>query len=384
MNFAKSDDLTFGMELELQIVSSQSGRLSPSSAEIWEELRHLSNADRFSLEATLSTIELNTSVHSDADEMLFEALELAKTLTELARPRNLVIRGGGTQLTQFWNERVIAPTPRAQELTERFGFLPKRFSTYGMHVHIGASSTANALLLGNALQALTPLFIALSAASPFLQMADTGFCASRPLEPLIYPHGGPMPRLKDWAHFERTADEIFSTGLANSLKDVYWDVRPKPEFGTIEVRVFDTPLSVHKAVALAAFTRACATLVLNGTLALPEAQPDCTSDRVSRFLACRDGMNADLFDPFSQSWLPATEMFEQLCDAIASSKGWGSDLRHIQSLRKLILHEQDSQVMRDAWLDSQAPYRQAPDVLLAHYSNTLSGLLLTPISRETV
>ncbi len=195
MNFAKSEDLTFGLELELQIVNRQDGRLSPSSGEFWEVLKHKDNVGRFSLEATLATIEMNTSVHDDADAMLAETLALTKTLTDLATPLGLVLRGGGTQLTQFWNERVIAPTPRAQELTERFGFLPKRFSTYGMHVHIGASSEANAILIGNALQALTPLFIAMSAASPFLQMADTGFCASRPLEPLIYPHGGPMPKV---------------------------------------------------------------------------------------------------------------------------------------------------------------------------------------------
>lgn len=273
MNFAKSEDLTFGLELELQIVNRQDGRLSPSSGEFWEVLKHKDNVGRFSLEATLATIEMNTSVHDDADAMLAETLALTKTLTDLATPLGLVLRGGGTQLTQFWNERVIAPTPRAQELTERFGFLPKRFSTYGMHVHIGASSEANAILIGNALQALTPLFIAMSAASPFLQMADTGFCASRPLEPLIYPHGGPMPRFDDWAQFERISDEIFSTKLAHSLKDIYWDVRPKPEFGTIEVRVFDTPLSLSKAVAMAAFTRGCAALVLGGALTLPKTLP---------------------------------------------------------------------------------------------------------------
>lgn len=382
MNFAKSDDLTFGMELELQIVSSQNGRLSPSSAKFWDSLKHRENAARYSLEATLATIEMNTSVHNDADEMLSEALALAATLTALATPMNMVIRGGGTQLTQFWNERVIAPTARAQELTARFGFLPKRFSTYGMHVHIGASSTDHAILIGNGLQALTPLFIAISAASPFLQMADTGFCASRPLEPLIYPHGGPMPKLKDWTHFEHVAQEIFSTGLANSLKDVYWDVRPKPEFGTIEVRVFDTPLSVHKAVAMAAFTRACAALILNGTLKLPDAPAPTTADKVSRFMACRDGIEADLFDPFAQVWVPARQLLENLCNAIDKSPGSDTDRRHIAALRDLVLCQQDSQVMRDAWNDSQAPYRQAPDVLLAHYSNTLSNLLLLPMSRE--
>lgn len=380
MEFSKSDDLSFGMELELQIVSSQTGRLSPSSSEFWESLKLRQDAARYSLEATLSTIEMNTSVHNNADAMLNEATALAATLAELARAKNLVIRGGGTQLTQFWNERVVAPTPRAQELTQRFGFLPKRFSTYGMHVHIGASTADKALQMGNGLQALVPLFIAMSAASPFLQMSDTGFCASRPLEPLIYPHGGAMPRFRDWAQFEISAHEIFSTGLAHSLKDIYWDVRPKPEFGTIEVRVFDTPLSVHKAVALAAFTRACAGLLLDGSLTLKDALPNATAERVSRFKACRDGMDAELFDPFTQEWMPARQLLEKINDAILVSPVSPADLPHIEALRGLITVQQDCQVMRNAWSESQAPYRQAPDVLLAHYSNNLSSYLLSPLS----
>lgn len=380
MQFSKSDDLTFGMELEFQIVSDRTGLLSPSSLEFWEALQQRNDAPRFSLEATLATIELNTSVHRDSSEMLEEVIGLTKTLTDLATPRSLLIRGGGTQLTQFWNDRVFAPTGRAELLSQKFGFLPKRFSTYGMHVHIGASSADRAIALGNGLQALVPLFIAMSAASPFLQMSDTGFCASRPLEPLIYPHGGPMPRLKDWSEFEELADEMFSTKLATSLKDVYWDVRPKPEFGTIEVRVFDTPISVYKAVAMAAFTRACAALVLEGKLVLPDAPSPPTAERVSRFLACRDGLAAQLFDPFCQSWLPARDWFNSLCEAIAALPVGGSDLSHIADLRKHCARVQDCQLMRDAWQESHAPYGQDADVLLADYSKTISGHLLAPIS----
>lgn len=380
MQFSQSDDLTFGMELEFQIVNDRTGLLSPSSLEFWDALQQRKDAPRFSLEATLATIELNTSVHSDASEMLEEVIGLTRALTDLATPKNLLIRGGGTQLTQFWNDRVVAPTARAELLSQKFGFLPKRFSTYGMHVHIGASSADRAIAMGNALQALVPLFIAMSAASPFLQMSDTGFCASRPLEPLIYPYGGPMPRLKDWSEFEHLADEMFSTKLATSLKDVYWDVRPKPEFGTIEVRVFDTPISVCKAVAMAAFTRACAALVLDGKLVLPDTPSPPTAERVSRFLACRDGLDAQLFDPFGQTWLPARDWLNRLCELIAASPVGGSDLHHVADLQKHCARVQDCQLMRDAWSEAQTSYKQEADVLLAHYSTTISGHLLAPIS----
>lgn len=379
MQFAKSDDLTFGMELEFQIVNDRTGLLSPSSLEFWDALEQRNDASRFSLEATLATIELNSSVHTDANEMLEEVTGLTNTLNHLATPKNLLIRGGGTQLTQFWNDRVFAPTARAEVLSQKFGFLPKRFSTYGMHVHIGASSADRAIAIGNGLQALVPLFIAMSAASPFLQMSDTGFCASRPLEPLIYPFGGPMPRMKGWSDFEHLADKMFSTKLATSLKDVYWDVRPKPEFGTIEVRVFDTPISIYKAVAMAAFTRACAALVLEGKLVLPDAASPPTAERVSRFLACRDGLDAQLFDPFEQTWLSARDWLNSLCEVIAESPVGGPDLHHIGALQKHCARVQDCQLMRDAWRDSQALCGKESDDVLAHYSNAISGHLLAPM-----
>lgn len=379
MQFSKSDDLSFGMELELQIVSDSTGLLSPSSLEFWDALQQRDDASRFSLEATLATIELNTSVHTDAGEMLKEVIGLTNTLTNLATPKGLLIRGGGTQLTQFWNDRVFAPTARAEQLSQKFGFLPKRFSTYGMHVHIGASSADRAIAIGNGLQALVPLFIAMSAASPFLQMSDTGFCASRPLEPLIYPFGGPMPCLKNWAEFESLAHEMFSTELATSLKDVYWDVRPKPEFGTIEVRVFDTPISVHKAIAMAAFTRACAALVLDGKLVLPDAASPSTAERVSRFLACRDGLDAQLFDPFGQTWRSARDWFNRLCKVIADASDGGSDLHYILELQQHCAVSQDCQLMRDAWCESQSLCGKEAVEVLAHYSKSISAHLLASI-----
>lgn len=379
MQFNKSEPLTFGMELEFQIVSNETGRLSPSGMAFWGAVKDRADVDRFALEATLSTIEMNTSVHKNADSMIAETLSLTQTLCDVAEPLGLLIRGGGTQMTQFWNDRIMAPTGRAEELALRFGYLPKRFSTYGMHVHVGAPSANDAILLGNALQALTPLFIALSAASPFLQLSDTGFCASRPLEPLIYPHGGPMPRMKDWAEFEDITDEIFSTELAASLKDIYWDVRPKPEFGTIEVRVFDTPLSIHKAVALAAFTRACASLALSGKLVLPTKSSLHNAERVSRFFACRDGMDAKLFDVFSQAWMPARDMLKNLVEMIRLSPVCDIDLQHIQTLVAQLDSEQDCKTMRNVWESLQnehTPLQTRDDDMLAKYSQILSNKLL--------
>ena len=377
MKFAPSDALTFGLELEFQIINQTTGLLSPSSLEIWRALEAHEDIARFSLEATLSTMEINSSVHTTGDAMYDEVETLAVHIREIAHTLGLDIRGGGTQMAQFWNDRIMAPTDRAQELEAKFGFLPKRFSTYGMHVHIGIPSGDEAIRVANVLQAMAPLFIAMSAASPFLQLSDTGFAAARPLETLMYPHGGPMPELRHWAHLEAVCDELFATDLANSLKDIYWDVRPKPEFGTVEVRVFDTPLSIKKAVAMAAFTRACASLALDGRLRISSKPPPATAQRVSRFLACRDAMGADLYNPFIGEWMPARTWLAQLLQAIKEQPTYAADASQLAYLESQMDAKQDHEIMRTAWADIQArnPNTDDKSWSLPRYSHEVCQLL---------
>jgi carboxylate-amine ligase len=377
MEFSQSAALTFGLELEFQIVVEKTGLLSPSSLEIWKELSDREDVARFSLEATLSTMEINSSVHTTAQAMYTEVETLTEHIQSVAQAMGLNIRGGGTQMAQFWNERVMAPTDRARELERKFGFLPKRFSTYGMHVHIGMTSGDNAIRVGNLLQCLCPLFIAMSAASPFLQLADTGFAAARPLETLMYPHGGAMPEIRNWAHFKEITGELFDTQLASTLKDIYWDVRPKPEFGTVEIRVFDTPLSINKAVAMAAFSRACASLALDGHLSVSSKTTPTTTKNVSRFLACRDGMEAVLFNPFAGEWMPARIWLEQLLDAIQNQPIYAIDSSHLDLLLEKMNGMQDYQTMRKTWADLQSinPNPKDLDWSLPRYAFELSKLL---------
>lgn len=380
MDFKKSEALTFGLELEYQIVSNQTHKLFPGADRLHDLLSATKHHGSFALEATQSTIEINSAVHNDAGEMGEEVAQLVQQIRTHALSIGCDIRGGGTNMTQFWNERVMSSSDRARELSARFGFLPKRFSTYGMHVHVGMPSADEAIRVANALQGWVPLFISMSAASPFLQLSDTGFAASRPLEPLVYPTGGPLPFYANWSQFEAGVQELFDTGLAKSMKDIYWDVRPKPEFGTIEVRVFDTPLSVHKAVALAAFVRAVAALALHDVLKQDRSPQFDLQHKVSRFLACRDGMDAELFDPCTGRRVVARHWMVSLGEAIAQHRYASPDLPMIRSLVESLTSEEDHLVMREVWRKMSHAYvgEHAAEETLAGFSQAMRSRLLTP------
>ena len=103
-----------------------------------------------------------------------------------------------------------------------------------------------------------PHFIALAASSPFYQGVDTAFDSSRLSIVNAFPLSGTMPLVHAWAEFNRYFDQMFDLGIVASMKDFYWDIRPKPEYGTVEIRVCDTPLTVDRAAQIAAYAQALA------------------------------------------------------------------------------------------------------------------------------
>ena len=163
-----------------------------------------------------------------------------------------------TFLFQQWSERQIFDTPRFQYLSELYGYLAKQFTVFGQHVHIGCPDPDSALFLLHSMSRFIPHFIALSASSPYVQGVDTGFHSARLNSVFAFPLSGRAPFVLTWDSFEEYFSKMVNTGVVNSMKDFYWDIRPKPGFGTIEVRVMDTPLSVDRAAAIACYIQTLA------------------------------------------------------------------------------------------------------------------------------
>src|SRR5690606_877548 len=132
-----------------------------------------------------------------------------------------------------WAQRRIFPTERFSALYALYGYLAKQFTVFGQHVHIGCSSGDAAIRLTHQLARFVPHFIALAAASPFSQGEDTSFDSSRLHAISVFPLSGHMPAVEDWSAFARYYARMAGFGIVRCMKDLYWDVRPKPEFGTV-------------------------------------------------------------------------------------------------------------------------------------------------------
>jgi glutamate---cysteine ligase / carboxylate-amine ligase len=303
--FKASDALTMGVELELQLVNPTDLDLSASAM----DMLHLLERSRFpgdvKPEITESMIEIATDVHTRHEPLLAQLRQMRDVLVAAGERLNVGICGGGTHPFQRWFHQRIFAKSRFQELSSLYGYLAKQFTVFGQHVHIGCRSPDEGLFLLHALNRYLPHFIALSASSPYSQGVDTLFDTARLNSVFAFPLSGRAPFILRWPEFERDYfAKMEKTGVVKSMKDFYWDIRPKPEYGTIELRVCDTPLTVERAAALACYLQALCRMLLAGEEA-PPAADDYLVYNYNRFQACRFGLDGTIVHPQSNDnlWL---------------------------------------------------------------------------------
>jgi glutamate---cysteine ligase / carboxylate-amine ligase len=243
---------------------------------------------------------------------------LRDAVCEAADLLNVGVCGGGAHPFQSWTERHIADGPRMHYISDLYGYLAKQFTVFGQHVHVGCADSDSAVQLVHGLSRYVPHFIALAASSPFFQGEDTAFDCSRMNTISSFPLSGRMPFVRDWAEFHAYFEKMRATGVVNSMKDFYWDIRPKPEFGTVEVRVFDTPLCVERAAALAIYVQSIARLILAGP-ALDITEDAYLAYTFNRFQACRFGIHGEIVDPISRERRPLDQDIRETIAAIRQS-----------------------------------------------------------------
>jgi len=295
--FGKSSALSLGVELELQLVNTVDFDLTSASNDLLELLSRKPFPGTVTPEMTQSMIEIATGIQTEHAPLLAELRGMRDTLTAACDRLNIGIAGGGTHPFQRWSEQRVFDKPRYQEISQLYGYLAKQFTVFGQHVHIGCASGDDALFLLHSLSRYVPHFIALSASSPYFQGVDTLFDSARLNSVFAFPLSGRAPFTLSWDDFANNYfTKMEATGVVKSMKDFYWDIRPKPEYGTIELRVCDTPLTVERAAALACYLQAICRRLLERVEPEPQ-EDDYLVYTFNRFQACRFGLDGTMVDP---------------------------------------------------------------------------------------
>ena len=316
LDFKRSNPLTMGVELELMVLNTHNHDLVRGAPDLLARLEKVRMQGEVKPEITESMIEVNTSVNETYDGLLAELVDVRDAIVVAAGRLNVEVAGGGAHPFHKWTERRIFPTERFQRVSALYGYLAKQFTVFGQHIHIGVESGDDAIYLTHHLAPLIPHFIALSASSPFSQGEDTSFETSRLHAVSAFPLSGQLPPVNTWAEFNRYFDEMRGYGIVESMKDFYWDIRPKPEYGTIEIRVCDTPLTVDLAAQLAAYAQTLAAELLRNRRHEP-VQPMYRVYGYNRFQASRFGFEGELVDPFRTRHLRIREDILETLERLA-------------------------------------------------------------------
>jgi len=334
ITFRGSARPSLGVELEFQLLDARTLALTGAGdavlASVPPEFRGSIKPEFYA-----SCVEVNTGVCRDAAEV---AADLGPKLAAAARAAaryGTLLGWGGSHPFSHWRDQAVVPSPRYRELATLYRETLHRQVTFGLHVHVGVPDGDAAVRVCDRIVAHLPALLALSVNSPFWCGRATGLLSHRMEVMGASPTGGLPPWLSGWGDYAGLIDRLTSADLIGTSKDLWWDVRPSPEHGTVEVRICDMPSDLPSVLGLAALTQ-CLVVALsreNCGAALDEG--GLMIVRQNRWRAARFGLGAELVDPYTGDAAPARRVCKDLVErlrGVAEELECASELGLVRSM----------------------------------------------------
>ncbi len=258
IDFNSSPGPSLGIEVELELVDAETGALASAATDILTELGQ-GHPDgehpKAKHELFECTIEIITGVCQDVAEARADLEATLALVQTAAAARGLAVLCSGTHPFSVWSQQQVSPNPRYARLIQEMQWMAKRLQIFGVHVHVGVRSPEKAVSIANALAGYIPHFLALSASSPYWEGRDTGLASSRSKVFEGLPTAGLPAPIEDWADFERFMETLVSSAAISTVREVWWDIRPHPDFGTVELRMCDGIPTMSEICAVAALAQ---------------------------------------------------------------------------------------------------------------------------------
>jgi len=308
-NFGRA--LTVGVEEELWILDGDTLELAPAVEQLVSgaEGRSLPGAIKTELHA--SVVEITNDVAAAPDDAVDQIAELRRGAAEIARANGLLVAAAGSHPTSRPDEQEIAPDERYREFVEYAGPSARRQGVSGLHVHVGMPSADDCFRVMDSILPWLPLVLALSANSPYFAGKETGMLSIRAEVLGFLPRAGAPPPLRSYAEWEAFVERMVATGLASTYTSFWWDVRPNPAFGTLEIRAPDQPTSLERTRAFVRLLHTLCAWALDAP-ARPYDPADRGIYQQNRWAASRFGPHGKLIHPDRAEALSVPELLREL------------------------------------------------------------------------
>jgi carboxylate-amine ligase len=301
---------TLGVEEEVMLLDQQSWALASRIDSVLPRLPHGSEGS-YTAETHGSAVEIQTGVHARVGDAIEELGSLRRELDQTLRPLSMRAASAGTHPFAVWQEIVVSAGERYQFVYGSMRELARREPTFGLHVHVGVGDAEAAIYAANRLRTHIPLLLALSVNSPFWQGRDTGLASARTPLFQAFPRVGIPRPFVDYAEYVESVDVLIRCDAVPEPTFLWWDVRPQPRFGTVEVRIMDAQTKLSDTAAIAALVQCIVRSEVEEGDHLERPMPHEVLSE-NRFLAARDGMEADLIEPELGRRVPARELLADL------------------------------------------------------------------------
>jgi len=318
---------TVGIEEEVMLLDATSWALAHRIDSVLPRLPR-AGSDSFTAETHGSALEIQTSVHGRIGDAMAELATLRGELDAVLQPLSMRAASAGTHPFAVWQEIVVSAGERYQFVYGSMRELARREPTFGLHVHVGVPDPEAAIYAANRLRTHIPLLLALSVNSPFWQGRDTGLASARTPLFQAFPRVGIPRDFTDYAEYVESVDVLIRCDAVPEPTFLWWDVRPQPRFGTVEVRIMDAQTKLADSAAIAALVQSIVRAEVEGSQHLERAMPQEVLAE-NRFLAARDGMDAELIEPELGRRVPARELLADLvtvCRPHAEALGCAAEL----------------------------------------------------------
>jgi len=293
LDFHVSPRPTIGVELELQLIDAESLDLTSIANDILKNM-HPSFHERIKQEFIQSMIEINTDICSSVAEVEKDLRVTLNHLQEVLPFNNALYFCASLHPFAKARDQKIMEHPRYERIMNDLQMVGRRFISQGLHVHIGVDDPEKAVHICNTIRIYLPLLLALSTSSPFYEAEVTGLMSYRTKLFEALPLAGMPDYLDGWEEFCHMAELLKKGGYIDSVKDLWWDVRPHPDFGTVEVRICDIPTTLRDILSLTALIQA---LVVTLAEEMSHPDPHIQILKANKWQATRYGLEGVFVDP---------------------------------------------------------------------------------------
>ena len=326
------DRYTIGIEEELMIVDAESLGLVNAIESLLED----APAGEIKPELMESVLEVSTEACANTAEAGAQLRALRAQVRETAARKDLTIGSAGTHPFAMWEDQRIVARPRYRDLVSALRFVARQELIFGVHVHIGVDDPDKAIHVANGMRVHIPILLGLSANSPFWRGEATGLASTRTPIFRAFPRMGIPPTYEDWEDYEKRIEFMVHTRVIEDYTWLWYDVRPHPNFGTVEVRVMDSQTHIEHTLGLAALVQGLVKeLCEHFDAGQPLSRYPFEMLDENKWLAARHGLDGDLVDLPEWDRVPARDLARRLLDRMrehCQDLGSANELEAVEDL----------------------------------------------------